>query len=100
MKGSRTTDLQIRGMPVALRDKVRVRAAKKRQTMSQYLIDLIRKDAEQLSLDEWLDLVRANPIKTRGRMSAAQAVREAREARAEHLAHVFRERDRARRVRA
>lgn len=88
-------------MPVALRDKVRARAAKKGQTMSRYLIELIRRDAGQLSLDEWLGLVRSQPrIPTRGLTSPAQAVREAGEERAEHLAGIFRERDRARRGRA
>jgi hypothetical protein len=101
MKEPKKTNLQIRGVSPELVAKVRERADKKNQTMSQYLIDLIRKETEHLSLEEWLDLVRRQPpTPVRGIITAAQAVREAREERAEHLANIFRERDRARKARA
>jgi hypothetical protein len=87
MKKEKTTNLQIRGMPPALRQKVRERAGKKGLTMSQYLIEVIRRETEQPSMEEWLEEVRSwEPIPVRGGMTAAQAVREAREERAEHLA--------------
>lgn len=79
------TDLQIRGMPVALRDKLRARAARKGRTMSQYLIELAERDVAQPSLEEWLERLRNRPV-IRHRMTGAQAVREAREERAERLA--------------
>lgn len=87
-RGART-DLQIRGMSVVLRNRVRARAAKSGQTMSQYLIGLVEKDTEGRSLEEWLEDVRRwKPIAVRPGASAAQAVREAREERSEHLASV------------
>lgn len=86
------TDLQIRGLPVALRDKVRARADKKGQTMSEYLTELIARDVSQPSLEEWLEEVKRHPIPTHGDMSGAQAVREAREERAEQLAKAAEER--------
>lgn len=77
VKGSSVTNLQIRGIPSRLRDKIRTRAARKRQTMSQYLIDLIQRDTEQPSMEEFLEKVaRWTPIPTR--MGGARAVREAR----------------------
>jgi hypothetical protein len=93
MKKRGQTDLQIRGLPTALRDKVRQRAKRKGQTMSHYLIDLLEREHAKPSLDEWLDEVRRwKPIPVRpGGISPAQAIREAREERAEHLANVFKE---------
>lgn len=96
-KSAATTDLQVRGLPVTIREKVRGRARRKGQTMSQYVIDLLRKDTDQPSLEEWLEEVRHwKPVPVRGGMTAAQAVREAREERAEQLARGFEERERAR----
>jgi hypothetical protein len=47
--------------------------------MSQYLIDLIRKDAEQPSMEEWLEKIRrSKPIPVRPGTDVAKAVREAR----------------------
>lgn len=77
VKGTRMTNIQIRGVPVALREKVRRRANRRGQTMSQYLIDLVRNDADQMSMEEFLAKVRRwKPLPHR--MSGAQAVREAR----------------------
>ncbi len=77
VRGAGTTNIQIRGVPTSLRNKVRARATKKGQTMSQYLIDLIRTDTSRPTLDEWLEQARRwTPIPTR--MTGAQAVREAR----------------------
>ena len=86
------TNLQIRGVPVALREKVRARAAKKGQTMSQYVTEVLQRETAHLSLDEWLDLVRRNRIPVHGGMTGAEAVREAREERAEQLARDAEER--------
>lgn len=85
MKRRGQTDLQIRGVPVALRDKVRQRAERKGQTMSQYLIEVLQREHAQPSLDEWLDDVLRQP-RTNVRMDTAQILREAREEREEHLA--------------
>ncbi len=77
MRGARTTNIQIRGVPAPLRDKVRTRARKRGQTMSQYLIDLVRMDVDQMSTEEFLEEVRRWKPLGHG-MTGAQAVREAR----------------------
>ena len=74
----KTTDLQIRGIPLKTRDAVRRKAESKGVSMSQYLIDLIRRDVEKMPLDEWLAMVRKNPPIDIG-MPAAELLREARE---------------------
>ena len=71
----RTTDLQIRGVPVKTRDALRRKAESKGVSMSQYLIELIRRDVEKMPLDEWLEMVRKNPPVDIG-MSAADLLKE------------------------
>ncbi|HEY8807329.1 MAG TPA: hypothetical protein VIN70_07070 [Candidatus Limnocylindria bacterium] len=71
----KTTDLQIRGIPIAARDKLRRKAESKGVSMSQYLIDLIDREVETMPLDEWLAMVRKNPRVDIG-MSAADLLRE------------------------
>ena len=80
---SKTTDLQIRGIPVKTRDALRRKAGLKGVSMSQYLVDLIRKDVEKMPLDEWLALVRADPPVDIGR-PAAEVLREVRDERDAH----------------
>lgn len=73
----KTTDLQIRGIPVKTRDELRRKAASKGVSMSRYLIELIERDASTaMPLDEWLAMVRKNPRVDLGR-PAAELVREA-----------------------
>lgn len=77
----RTTDLQIRGIPVSLRERLRRRAMRKGVSMSQYVIEQLKADLALPTLDEWLDEVARLPkidLEARG-LSAAQLVREARE---------------------
>lgn len=54
--------------------------------MSEYAIELLERDLARPSLDEVLDRIRRHRIPVRGSMTGAQAVREAREERAEQLA--------------
>ena len=72
----KTTDLQIRGIPVKLRDDLRRKAESKGVSMSKYLIDLIDGDVEALPLDEWFALVRKDPP-VKLRVSGAELVHEA-----------------------
>ena len=74
---AKTTDLQIRGIPVKLRDDLRRKAESKGVSMSQYLIDLIHRDVQKMPLDEWIAMVRKNPRVDIG-MSAAELLHEAR----------------------
>lgn len=61
MPRGRTTDLQIRGVPVALRDRLRKRAAGKGVSMSQYVTELLDEDLAFPTIDEWLAEVAALP---------------------------------------
>lgn len=93
MGGTRKTNLQIRGISTELHDKVRKQAEKRGQTMSEYLMDLIRNAPDQPSMEEWLEEVRRwKPVPIRPGTDVARAVREAREERAEQLARSFEER--------
>jgi plasmid stability protein len=81
MAKARTTDLQIRGMPVALRERLRARAMRKGLSMSQYVIEQLKSDLERPTINEWLDEVARLPkvdLAAHG-LTAAQLVREARE---------------------
>ncbi len=74
---AKTTDLQIRGIPVRLRDELRRKAESKGVSMSQYLIELIQRDVpRKMPLDEWLALLRKDPPVKLG-VSGAELVREA-----------------------
>jgi hypothetical protein len=81
---ARTTDLQIRGIPVKTRDALRRRAESKGLSMSQYLIDLIHREVETMPLEEWIAWVRKNPPVDLGGLSAADLIHEDR---AEQDAH-------------
>lgn len=84
----KTTDLQIRGIPVATRDKIRRTALSKGMSMSQYLIDLIDREIETVPLREWLAMVRKQPPVDVG-ISAAEVLKEVRDERDAHWDEVF-----------
>jgi antitoxin FitA len=88
MKKEARTNIQIRGASPELLEKLRARAQSKGKTMSQYAIDLLEEDLSRPTLDEVLERIRRHRIPVRPGISAAQAVREAREERAAHLADV------------
>jgi hypothetical protein len=74
----RKTDLQIRGVPVALRDRLRRRADGKRLSMSQYVIQILQDDLSRPTLDGWLaEVGKLPPIDLKGR-TGADLVREGR----------------------
>jgi hypothetical protein len=74
----RKTDLQIRGVPVALRDRLRRRADGKRLSMSQYVIQILQDDLSRPTLEEWLaEVGKLPPIDLKGR-TGADLVREGR----------------------
>ncbi len=61
---ARKTDLQIRGIPVELRERLRRRAAGKGVSMTQYVMELIRDDLSRPSMEEWLArLATRKPVK-------------------------------------
>lgn len=79
----KTTDLQIRGIPIATRDKLRRKAKSSGVSMSKYLIDLIDRQVDTMPLDEWFALVRKDPPVDIG-MSAADLLKEVRDERDAH----------------
>lgn len=73
-------DLQIRGVPIGLRDRVRRRARSKGVSMSKYVIDMLTDDGDRpATVNEWLAEVMNDPP-TPGNFSAAGIVREMRDA--------------------
>lgn len=80
MPRPRKTDFQIRGVPVALRERLRARAARKGVSMSQYVIERLRQDLDLPTIDEWLDEVAKLPKIDLAALatSGTQLVREAR----------------------
>jgi len=61
------TDIQVRGVPVALRDKARGRAKAQGRSLSHYVRDLIEADVAALTLEEWFEQIRRRgPIRPRG----------------------------------
>ena len=73
--------LQIRNMPDELKERLRARAEKADITMSDYVIRLVRDDLDKPTMREWLERVRAQPLRTDLNLTAAEALAEAR---AEH----------------
>ncbi|HET6952765.1 MAG TPA: hypothetical protein VFI47_20455 [Acidimicrobiales bacterium] len=53
--------IQIRNMPDDLKERLRERARSADLTMSDYVIRLVREDLDKLTMDEWLERVRALP---------------------------------------
>ncbi len=86
MKKDARTNIQIRGASTALLEKLRARARSKGKTMSQYAMELLEEDLSRPTLDEVLDRIARHRIPVKGDMTGAQAVREAREERADQLA--------------
>jgi hypothetical protein len=76
---AKTTDLQIRGILVKTRDALRRKAESNGMSMSQYLIDLIRKDVEKVTVAEWIEMMRRRPRSSIASEQVQQALREARE---------------------
>lgn len=75
---ARKTDLQIRGVPVALRDRLRRRAAGEGLSMSQYVIEILTDDLARPTMSEWLAEVGKLPPIDLGGMTSAELVREGR----------------------
>ncbi|HUG54465.1 MAG TPA: hypothetical protein VMR21_12740 [Vicinamibacteria bacterium] len=72
--------IQLRNVPDALHRKLKARAALEGRSLSEYLLDEVRRAAERPSLGELRQRLAARtPVK--GAVSSARAVREEREAR-------------------
>ena len=75
---SRKTDLQIRGVPVALRERLRRRADGKGLSMSQYVIEILKDDLARPTVAEWAAEVGRLPPVDFGGKTGAELVRETR----------------------
>ena len=68
---AKKTDVQIRGVPVALRERLRRRADSKGLSMSQYVIEILADDLARPTVAEWVAAVgKSPPIDLRGRTGA------------------------------
>jgi antitoxin FitA len=72
---TKKTDVQLRGVPVALRDRLRKRADSKGLSMSQYVIEILTDDLTRPTLAEWLAEVGKSPPIDLGGKSGADLVR-------------------------
>jgi len=72
---SRRTDLQIRGIPVALRERLRRRADRKGLSMSQYVIEILKDDLARPTVAEWAAEVGKLPPVDFGGKTSAELVR-------------------------
>jgi plasmid stability protein len=80
--------LQIRDVPDKLHRTLRRRAAKRGLSLRQYTLEVLRDHCRQPTVDEWLDeLGKLRPVSLS--TSAAEAVREAREADDAALEHAL-----------
>jgi hypothetical protein len=52
-----SVSLYIRDMPEELRDRVKQRATVNRQSVNSFLLDLIEREMQLPTLDEWLDVL-------------------------------------------
>jgi hypothetical protein len=102
MPRPRRTDLQIRGFPVTLREKLRRRAVGKGLSMSQYVIEKLETDLATPTIDEWLDEVAMLPKVDPRKLgtSGAELVREGREERLHQILGPERSSTRRRRSRS
>lgn len=82
---ARTTDLQIRGIPVALRERLRRRASRKGLSMSQYVVQRLEQDLALQPMDDWLDAVAALPEADLTGVDTVQLVRDDDAARVEEV---------------
>ena len=75
---ARKTDLQIRGVPVAIRERLRRRAESRGLSMSQYVIQVLRDDLARPTVAEWASEVGKLPPVDFGGKTGAELVRDAR----------------------
>jgi plasmid stability protein len=72
--------LQVRNVPEALHRRLKMRAAGKGQTLTDYVLDVLKRADREPSIEEWLEELRALPA-TRLSVSPAALIRKARKAR-------------------
>lgn len=70
--------IQIRNVPEDVHRKLKVRAAERGQTLSDYLLEIVRSEAEQPTLEEVFERIKSrSPVEFE--KSSAEIIRELRE---------------------
>jgi plasmid stability protein len=69
--------IQVRNVPDEIHRELKVRAARQGVSLSDYVLDLARRDVERPTMQEWLDRVRAKP-RIASSVSSADLIRERR----------------------
>ena len=72
------TDVQLRGVPVALRERLRKRADANGVSMSQYVIEILKDDLARPTVADWVAEVGKHPPIDLGGKTGAELVRETR----------------------
>lgn len=67
--------IQVRNVPDEIHRELKVRAARQGVSLSDYVLELARRDVERPTMQEWLDRVRAKP-RVESDISAAEIIRE------------------------
>ena len=70
--------IQIRNVPDDLHRELKVRAARSGKTLSEYLLEIVRRETRQPTMEEFLERVRSRPP-VHLEQSSADIVRELRE---------------------
>ena len=90
--GHAVGNLQIKNVPVELHEQVRQRARAKRQSVRDYVLDLIERDLRLPTWEAWLDELHTDEPIDLPEGAATDIIREAREERDEHLTRAITDR--------
>src|SRR5258705_7918789 len=82
MAGREKVDLQIRGMPTELRQRIREKATGRSMSMSKYLIEILEDNVDRPdSINDWLDeVISLPPVPGFAPGDGAKAIRAMRDA--------------------
>lgn len=81
--------IQVKNVPEELHDAIRRRAAKQGLTVSQFVLETLRREMAFPTMDEWLDEVATHePVDLQG-LDVAELIRQIREERDEELFRRF-----------
>lgn len=69
--------IQVRNVPDEIHTELKVRAARKGVSLSDYVLELARRDVGRPTMEEWLAAVRSDPPITSD-ISSAELIREVR----------------------
>lgn len=82
--------IQIKNVPDDLHEALRARASKQGTTLSEYALELLRRDLQRPTLDEWFETLKRREPVDLGNVDVAQVIQEGREERDEQLLRALR----------